>query len=62
MRIAWFLVVFGGSLLVEGTLRIVLAIIDSNVLLALGGILTGWLLGGWLLRKGIRRFKAVKIG
>jgi len=55
MKLAWTLIILGGLLVLDGTIRIGLAVMYSNIWLAVGGILTGWLLGGWLLRKGLRR-------
>ena len=55
MKLAWFLIGLGILLIVDGTLRVILGVMDSNIILAAGGIATGWLLGVWVLRKGLGR-------
>ena len=55
MKLAIELIVIGGLLLIEGGSRITVGIMFGNALLAFGGVLTGVLLGGYLLYRGIRR-------
>lgn len=60
MKLAWVFIIIGGSLFIEGTIRIVLGLMSWNLLLVLGGAITGWLLGGWLIDKGYHRLKRAK--
>lgn len=62
MKIAWMLIIIGILLLLEGTSRVLIGVVGSNYLLSAGGIITGWLLGGWLLAKGMSRRKHFNIG
>jgi hypothetical protein len=60
MKIAWLLMVIGMLLFLEGTGRFVFGIINGSWMLAIGGILTGWLLGGWIFSRGLSRRKDFK--
>ena len=60
MKIAWGLIIIGVLLLLDGTIRIIMGIASGNLLLSFAGVLTGWLLGSWLLIKGRRRLKRIK--
>ncbi len=57
MKLAISLIVIGGLLIMEGGSRITLGLMTGNVLLIFGGMLTGILLGVFLLYKGIKRYK-----
>ena len=61
MKIAWLLIVIGALLFLEGTIRVVNGVMVGYYLLSVGGVLTGWLLGWWLLRKGLHRRKSFLI-
>jgi len=62
MKVAWLLIVIGLLLLIDGTIRIILGVFSGNYFLSIAGILTGWLLGSWLLYKGVKRRKHIKNG
>ena len=57
MKLAWLLIAIGLVLILEGSGRIIYGVLISNSLLIVGGIVTGWLLGGFLFYKGYRRKK-----
>lgn len=60
MKVAWILIIIGSILLLEGTWRIAWGLAIEYYLLSFGGFLTGWLLGGLLLKKGCKRLKLIK--
>ncbi len=57
MKGAWALIAIGALLIVEGTVRIGFGLSSGGVIMTLGGFLTGWILGGFLLYRGIKRRK-----
>jgi len=57
MKLAITLIAIGGLLIIEGGVRITFGLVGGNTGLMFGGVLTGILLGGFLLYKGIRRYK-----
>ena len=57
MKLAWALIIIGILLILEGTIRIYNAFLLQEYILILGGFLTGWLLGSFLLYRGIKRYK-----
>lgn len=57
MKLAWTLIIIGVLLILEGTIRIYNAFLLGEYLLIAGGLLTGWILGSFLLYKGIKRYQ-----
>jgi len=57
MKLAIFLIIIGAGLIVEGGFRAALGFYNGDVAVVVGGILTGFALGGFLLFKGIRRLR-----
>ena len=57
MKLAITLIVIGALLLAEGGVRIGIGFTSGNAGLVVGGMLTGLMLGGFLLYIGIRRYK-----
>ena len=57
MKLAITLVVIAAVLLVDGGMRIILGFAQGNAIALIGGILTGVVLGGYLLYRGIKRMK-----
>ena len=57
MKLAWTLIIIGVFLILEGTIRIYLSFVLQDYLISIGGFLTGWLLGSFLLYRGIKRYK-----
>jgi len=55
MKLSILLMVIGSLLIAEGGSRITVGIILGNPGLIIGGIITGLLLGGFLLYRGIKR-------
>jgi len=62
MKTAWFMIIFGTVLMIDGVIRIVMGIISDNVILIAGGIFTGLFLGGYLINKGNNRRNRHKTG
>ncbi len=60
MKGAIALIVIGILLMLEGTARIVFGLVSGNFGLVFGGILTGIILGSFLLYKGIVRRDRVR--
>ena len=60
MKLAWTLIVIGAFLVLEGTSRVAIGAFGGAYVLALGGVATGWLLGGFLLYKGLRRMSKAR--
>lgn len=59
MKLSITLMVIGAILLVEGGSRITVGILAGSAPLIIGGILTGLILGGYLLFRGIKRYKGI---
>lgn len=47
-------IIIGCLLLIEGTVRIVIGSISGSIPLIAGGIVTGWILGVYLIYKGYK--------
>lgn len=62
MKLAWALTVIGTLLLLEGTVRVVFGFMTGGYLVSVGGMFTGWLIGGLLLRGGLKRRKRLAEG
>ena len=61
MKLAITLIAISSLLILEGVSRITMGILFGNIGLAFGGVLTGIILGGFLLYWGIKRYKRVKL-
>lgn len=59
MKIAWFLIILGVLLFIDGCFRIYLGWANHNLLISLSGVLTGWILGLWVYSKGQNRRKSL---
>ena len=57
MKLAWALIITGILLILDGTARMYLSFVLQDNLFFMGGFLTGWLLGSFLLYRGIKRYK-----
>lgn len=61
MKLSWVLIIIGVVLILEGTTRIYGAFLLEEYIIIFGGLLTGWALGSFLLYRGIKRYKRVKL-
>ena len=61
VKLSVTLIVIGVFLIADGMLRMVMGLASADYLLVLGGFLTGLLLGGYLLYRGIRRYGRIKL-
>ena len=62
MKLGITLTVIGGILVLDGTVRLTMGLMSLELGLVIGGVLTGWVLGGSLLFFGIRRIVKAKKG
>jgi len=57
MKLGIFLTILGVAIFLDGILRFIMGITQSNLGLIVGGLLTGLGLGSFLFYKGIKRIK-----
>jgi hypothetical protein len=60
MKLAIALIIIGIALLVDGAIRISMGVTTDAAGLIIGGILTGILLGGYLIYRGVKRWQQQK--
>lgn len=60
MKLAIALIIIGGILLIDGGARIMLGLIGAGIIPIVAGLLTGVLLGGYLMYRGIKRYIRIK--
>lgn len=60
MKLGIAFVVISIILITDGTIRVLLGMAYDKLPLIMAGMATGWILGAYLLYRGIRRIKRLK--
>lgn len=64
MKLGVLLIILGIALFIDGTLRVGMGFIalpeTQTAFPILGGIVTGWLLGIWVIYRGIKRIRRIR--